>query len=238
MQKITRTHDLFYLFEDHNSPTKESFLQVADLIAQFLSLRNMRKAKIADIGCATGKFASYLNTRFSSEEIVGYELLDELISRARVLYPSIDFYQGSILDKAIIPKNTYDVITVLGVLSIFDDCSDAIENLIHWTKPGGKIMIHGMFNPFDIDIFIKYQHSGLPTLESGWNIISQKTLTALLVNHGATEVEWHKFNISSDLLPNALDPVRSWTEILANGDRQIVNGLFIKQPQFICEVTL
>ena len=41
----------------------------------------------------------------------------------------------------------------MGVLSIFDDIEPLITNLIHWTRPNGKIYIHGMF--YDIDVYTK-----------------------------------------------------------------------------------
>ena len=39
-----------------------------------------------------------------------------------------------------------------------------------------------------------------------------------------------------DLKRNLNDPLRSWTEKLKSGKRQIINGLWIKQPQYILEV--
>ena len=237
-----RTHDAFYAMENPNSRPKDSFIQCADLIEEFLKDKkesNKETNKIADFGCATGHFVNYMSSRFENEEVVGYELLNSLISRARVFFPSVNIRQGSIFDQSVISCQTYDVITVMGVLSIFDEVDEAIRNLIYWTKPGGKLFIHGMFNPYDLDVWIKYEESGAKgNLESGWNIISQKTMTSLLLQNGATAVSYHKFNISVDLSPNPMDPVRSWTERLESGDRQIVNGLFLKQPQYICEVSV
>jgi hypothetical protein len=180
-----------------------------------------------------------MSSRFKNEEVVGYELLNSLISKANDFFPSVNIQQGSILDQSVISCQTYDVITVMGVLSIFDEVEEVIRNLIYWTKPGGRLFLHGMFNPSDLDVFIKYKESGAEgNLESGWNIISQKTMTSLLLKNGATSVSYHKFNISVDLSPNPKDDVRSWTERLESGDRQIVNGLCLKQPQYICEVKL
>ena len=238
INKIVRTHDAFYAFQDPNSQPKDSFVQCGDLIEEFISSRK-HPIEIADFGAATGNFVDYLSTRFKNENVVGYELLDSLIAKSQVFFPLIEIRQGSILDRSSVPRNSFDVITVLGVLSIFDDCEYAIRNLIYWTKPGGKIFIHGMFNPYDLDVFVKYKHAGVSVeLESGWNIISQKSMTKQLLDNGAKAVRYHKFNISVDLIPNSMDPVRSWTEKLEGGERQIVNGLFLKQPQYICEVDL
>lgn len=98
--------------------------------------------------------------------------------------------------------------------------------------------MHGMFNPYDVDVFVKYKlsenfHS--QEYESGWNIISQKTISNLLFDKGAKNVKFHDFNLSVDIDKNLTDPLRSWTEKMENGSRQIVNAICLKQPQFILE---
>jgi hypothetical protein len=127
----------------------------------------------------------------------------------------------------------------MGVLSIFDDIEIPLRNLLNFTKKGGRIFIHGMFNPFPVDVFIKYSESGSSIqkdfLESGWNIISQQTISNILLKYGVKNIIFHEFKINIDILKQS-DPLRSWTELLSNGDRQIINGLCIKQPQYILEI--
>ena len=97
-----------------------------------------------------------------------------------------------------------------------------------------------MFNPDPIDVFIRYKHAvyGQPggLFEAGWNIISQHSFEKLFLEYGAQRVVFHKFNLEIDLAKQK-DPVRSWTEPLPNGSRQIVNGLCINQPQYIAEIS-
>ena len=95
-----------------------------------------------------------------------------------------------------------------------------------------------MFNPYEIDVFIKYRESKdykINQFEPGWNVISQSTISKLLKKFGAKEIFFHEFKISVDLGKKLGDPVRSWTEKLASGERQIVNGICLKQPQYILE---
>lgn len=170
----------------------------------------------------------------------GYEYLSELVEIAKVRYPNVKFIQSDVLDRNSIQKQRYDFITFLGVLSLFDEVEPVLNNLIYWTKTNGAIYIHTMFNPYDIDIILRYRKAEDYTKdiwEYGWNIVSQKTISRILdKNKKVQSYKFHKFEISVDLDKHFDDPVRSWTEKLENGKRQIINGLCIKQPQYILEI--
>ncbi len=232
-----RTHDEFYLSVDPLAPPKDSFVQVGDLIGDWLK-GNSKVASIVDIGCATGAFLNYLSNRVPEPKISGCEYLQPLIEAGRRNYPSIKITQASIFDRDKIEPSSVDVITILGVISIFDDIEPLVKNLAHWIRPGGMILIHGMFNPFDVDVFVKYRASeehGVGPLQAGWNIISQKTISEMFLRSGARNLNFHEFRISLDLIQDAHDPLRSWTEKLEDGSRQIINATCLKQPQFILE---
>jgi len=235
--KIVRTHDELYAKIDSKVPNKELFVEVASFIKNYKN-NTSRNISVADIGCANGAFVNYLTSYFSEDKIVGYEYLHSLVKVGKKNFPNIEIKQASVLDRGSIVESNFDVITILGVLSIFDDIEPVVSNLVHWTKPGGKIFIHGLLNPDDVDVFIKYRSSenyGIPEHEAGWNIISQKTLAKVVTNNGGKNLQFHEFNLSIDLKKNFSDPVRGWTEKLENNRKQVVNGLCIKQPQFTLE---
>lgn len=239
---IQRTHDFLYLKNDKNQPPKECFVKIANLIQNHLNSKTNKDNKtiIADIGCAAGEFPGYLQKKFPNCQIEGYEYLKELLDLASINYPNVYFQQATIFDLDSIKNSSCDVITLCGVLSIFDDIEPIIKNLSFWIKPGGKIFLFGAFNTYEIDVFIKYRYSKdyeIDKFESGWNIISQKTLSNLLYSYEAKQIVFHDFNLSLDLKRRDDDPVRSWTEKLANGKKQIVNGLCIKQPTYIVEIS-
>lgn len=229
-----RTHDSFYADEFLTQP-KESFKAIANLIQK---KKSATLVNLIDIGCACGDFPGFLSN-VKGLSVSGMEFLPPLISQARIRFPDVQFVEGSIEDKTALPDNSYEIITVLGVLSIFDDLTAICMNLSNWIKSGGTIYVHGMFNPDPIDVFIRYDHAVYGqhgVLESGWNIISQHSFEKLFLENGAQRVVFHKFNLEVDLAKQN-DPVRSWTELLANGSRQIVNGLCINQPQYIAEIS-
>jgi SAM-dependent methyltransferase len=237
IRRTVRTHDEFYSKVDPKEPPKDSFIQIANLIDDYKN-QISNSITVVDFGCASGAFVNYLSTRFPNDYIIGYEHLENLVRSGKENYPDIQIRKASILDIASIEKSSVDALTILGVISIFDDIKPIIQNLIHWIKPGGKVFIHGMFNPYDVDVFVKYKLSEnfhTEEYESGWNIISQKTISNLLLDKGSKRIKFHDFSISVDLEKNPNDPLRSWTEKMGNGARQIVNGTCLKQPQFILE---
>ena len=233
---MKRTHDNFYAAEAKRGTVKEIFRVIADNIDGFAGDRAL---EIGDIGCATGDLPFYLASRFPACTVTGYEYLDSLLATARETYPEVAFKQADITRRDSLPDASHDVLSVSGVISIFEDVEPVFDNLLHWVRPGGRILVMGMFNPHDLDVYVKYKPSGDRVedgLESGWNIVSQASVGAMLEKRGVTDYRFHPFEIGVDLDPRAGDPVRSWTEKDATGRRHIFNGLNLRQPFFLLEV--
>jgi 2-polyprenyl-3-methyl-5-hydroxy-6-metoxy-1,4-benzoquinol methylase len=228
---MKRTHDNFYLNED-NSNIKQSFVEVADEVSL------MSFNSVADVGCAAGAFPNYLKKRFPNAEVVGIEYLENLITKAKADFPLLEFKQGNLLDKTSV-KGKYDVITMLGVLCIFDDYKKVIENALSWLNPGGRLILQNMISEFDVDVIIKYKHSSLDfhedSLESGWNIVSEKSLAFVAEANNAKIISSRPFHINVDLQKQS-DVMRSWTENNLNGGKDIFNALHVKQPQRIVTI--
>ena len=222
---MKRTHDKFYLNEN-NKNDKESFVAVADVISR------QKFSSIADVGCATGAFPHYLKKRFPSSHIEGIEYLDSLLNKAVTDFPNISFSKGNVLDKESVTKK-FDVITMLGVLELFDDCHTVLRNVLSWLNPKGRLILNNLINEYDIDVFIKYRPSSdnyIETeLESGWNIISKKSLELFTKQNNSRLVSCEDFSISVDL-PKQRDVMRSWTETNLSGSKDIFNALHIRQP--------
>ncbi len=226
---MKREHDKLYLNED-TSNVKDSFIAVANEIDSKFS------GSIADIGCAVGAFPAYLKSRFPEAKITGIEYVNSLLDRAKENFSNIDFCYGDLLNRDSVNQK-FDIITMLGVLCIFDNYEDAISNAISWLNPKGKIVMHNMISEYEIDVFIKYSKSSdsynVNELESGWNVISEKSLSLVCEKNSAKLIETKPFKISVDIKPNQNDVMRSWTEFDRVGERQIYNALHIRQPQKI-----
>ena len=48
---------------------------------------------------------------------------------------------------------------MIGVHPIFDNFESCFANLINWGKPRAEIFICDMFNPFPVDVLIRYKLS-------------------------------------------------------------------------------
>jgi len=226
---MKRNYNDFYI-DDNKYEVKDSFIAVAEEIDDNFN------GSIADIGCAIGAFPSYLSNRFSSANIVGIEYSDSLLLHAKKNLPNLNLIYGDVNDKHSIDQK-FDVITVMGVLSIFDNYEQILSNIISWLKPKGKIIMQTMISDYDIDVFVKYapssSHYNKDNMESGWNIISKKSLSLVCKNNSAKLVKVKSFNISVDLEKNNEDLLRSWTELDTFSNRKIYNALHIRQPHKI-----
>lgn len=236
--KTQRTHDKFYLSEDRNAPIKDSFRMIADHIEREFA-QDLRGLHMADIGCAVGVFPNYISERFPDLKIVGCEYDNDLLAVAEISFPHIEFRQFDVTNPLSCVDDAFDIITLCGVLSIFDRGEEVIGNLLRWVRPGGKIFIFNMFNPNDLDVFIRYGHSDRldrQLLESGWNIPSRATIKKFLNDQGYYDISFDPFEISLNLDRKPSDPVRSWTEQYMDGRRFITNGLCILQPNTLLTI--
>ncbi len=238
-KKIKRTHDALYLDENRYEDPKEMFKFVS---SHAFKEKNPNSAlEVADFGCAAGEFLYYLQQTYPQLELTGIDILPELIAKATVFNPTVSLKVGSVTDTDCIGQDSFDISFLIGVHSIFEEFETCFSNLINWTRKDGRVYILGMFNPFPIDVMIKYRkatelESG--TLESGWNIFSQDSVAKYLnSNSKVKHFGFHKFDIGLDLSPHE-DPVRSWTIQDRNQDRMITNGLCILQPHYLLEIVL
>lgn len=226
--RTVRDHDKLYLSEHRYDQPKEAFkfmVRCAEAGGPALSAG----ALVCDIGCAAGEFAYYLRQTWPHVQVAGYDLLPELVARAREMVPGATFQAGSVLDPALMAHASADVIFMAGVLSIFDDYKVALSNVLSWLKPGGRAIVFGIFNPDPVDVIIRSRAADAgedQPWETGWNVFSTASVRRFLEGRPEQpEVFFHPFAIPIDLPRRPGDSLRSWTETLAGGERMIVNGL-------------
>ena len=242
MIKFVRTHDSLYLSENRYQDPKQLHLEIIEKIRKFEKTEARQVATILDAGCAAGEFAFALRENFPDAKISGFDLLPDLVKKARLEVKRCNFFEADIQDENKSLINSFDVVVCTGVLSIFDTFEPVLNNLISWVKPEGALFIHSLFNDYPIDVLIKYNlsedyTSGLR--ENGWNIFSKNTvsrfLQELILDKQVESFDFHNFELKRELLERD-DKVRSWTERKIDGRLQITNGLMILQPHAILEI--
>lgn len=184
---------------------------------------------VCDFGCAAGEFLHHLSQRFPHAEYHGYDIVPEFIEKAQKLVDGAAFHAGSVLDRSLLPSDSVDIACLIGVHSYFDEFETCFSNLIHWTRSGGRIYVHGQFNPYPIDVWIKYRVVGHPDpnhREPGWNFFSKSSVSTFLDNQlGPGKHTFFPFELPIDLPYKPEDPVRSWTFRDSNDRRILRNGL-------------
>jgi cyclopropane fatty-acyl-phospholipid synthase-like methyltransferase len=218
-KNINKRLDYFYAQEDHFSKPKEYFKEALQIIQPTLL---DKQGSLLDIGCAAGDFIQYCANNFPIWHYSGVDVFDENIIEARRRYPEGEFFNFdmSSQDEPITKK--FDVVTMLGTLSIFSDTS-WINNYSKFLKNGGVGLIFGMVNPYPYDVFVSLKKFGNKQYEYGWNSWCYETLRDEFLKHNCfTSIQY--WTLPIDISLRREDPLRSWTVKLEDGANLVTNG--------------
>jgi SAM-dependent methyltransferase len=236
--KIYRTADKLYLKENRYKKTKDIFKFAYSLVKNNKLLKNNKKTIVSDYGCAAGEFLFYLRNKLNPNyELFGFDYKNDLLKKARFKLKNFNFKQLNILNKRKKYKNFSKLSFCIGVLQIFDNFHEAMNNLIYYTDKKGIIVLHFLSNKYNFDANIKYSKSVISgkkfnykqrIWESGWNIISKATINNFLKkHHRVNKFHFKDFKIKKNLKKQK-DSMRSWT-INVKNKKEIINGLGIIQ---------
>src|SRR3990167_37337 len=88
-----RVHDKkIYLEEDRYDKPKEIFKILGNLALQSGVLKE--GSKVGDFGCASGEFLYYLSQRYPTAKYYGYDVVPDLVEKARERVPGVEFFHG------------------------------------------------------------------------------------------------------------------------------------------------
>jgi len=90
--KTLRLHDKFYLNENRYNEPKEIFIYLLNLIKKNRLIKS--KLSVGDFGCSNGEFCYFLKKNFDNFDITGYDVLTDLISKARKKVKNVKFKHG------------------------------------------------------------------------------------------------------------------------------------------------
>lgn len=220
-----------YINEDRYTKLLETMKFKLNIIVNNNILENL---KICDIGCATGEFLYNLHKSYPNNKYYGYDVDDKLINIARNKCNNCKFDIGNILSSKLFSENTFDIIICSGVVQIFENYKLCYDNLIKWTKKGGKIYVFGMFNDNPYDCCIKIKHTDNNDYQEGWHNISKESIIKY-VNNNIQYYKFHKFNMPIDVEKKD-NLLRAWTIKLHDDSRILTNGIGIIQNMELLEI--
>lgn len=101
--------------------------------------------RILDVGCGLGVFTFELGRRFKMAEVLGVDLLDDLVTKCRHIAQrshatNVLFRQGSV--EELREENAFDLITCVDLLEHVEDDECAMRSLYRATVPGGVLVLH------------------------------------------------------------------------------------------------
>jgi len=228
------THSDIYLEDRYDDP-KHLFIVLADKMEPLLKDGSGRS--FLDVGGATGEFAYYLQKRFTALELTCMDNDQELLEIGRSRVSGCDFLQGDANQMTAFQDKSFDAVSMIGTMNIFNDFAPSLEECIRVTKETGTIFISSAFNEYPIDILIRWRASeDKGSYHTGQNVFSKQSVSQLLEEHPRVK-DWsyEKFVLSVDL-PQRSDLMRAWTELDDQGNRIQMNGLGIEINQQILTI--
>lgn len=203
---------------------KESHKLVTNFIIEHF--KQAEQLSCLDAGCADGSFLFCLSKKITNKKVTfsGLDIHTKLLQRAESKIKNLKTYCKS-LDDDISDIGTYDVITCLGVFSIFDDFEKIFIKLFSQLKNGGFLIILTEFNNNPVDVIMRYRDSrdANTNFEKGWNCFSKISVERIMKKYGC-QFEWHDFNMPFQRKKEFDDPMRAWTIHTEENPFQQING--------------
>lgn len=183
-----------------------------------------RPVSLLDVGCASGDFLEAARTRLPTTARVGVDISDEHLALARQADPEAEFVLGSIwaLDEL---DRTFDVVTCIGTLSVFDDLERAVRNLAGRVTDGGVLVVLDIVNEHPVDVLVRFRRADEEgPWRSAYNVRSQLTYEAIVGRiDPAAAVEWTDFRMPFPIEATD-DPLRSWTAPVGHEPHAVLVG--------------
>ena len=226
MSEATYRNFQHYIQEGWAPEPKESFKALAGHLAA--ECGEAKSGSLLDVGCATGELIAFLSARFPGWHCTGVDLFEELLEQGRLRLPAVDFVRASALDLPADFRGRFDVVTAVGVASVFDETEiEAFwKNLLGAVTPGGVVIALSPLNENGVDTMIRHRKrrdGQVLQWETGWNIFAIETVRDIVASFGGT-LRTERFRFERRLEPKP-DPVRTWTLPTERDPWQLTNGL-------------
>lgn len=118
-----------------------------------------KRLTIADMGCGSGAFTSYIMKAYKNARIIGVDISKGCIDRAKRDFGEIEFAIDDV-EKTKFKNDSFDVVWYSGILHHFPDFSKVAKEAFRILKPGGLFFSYdpNYYNP----AFWLYRHPKSP----------------------------------------------------------------------------
>jgi len=121
---------------------KERYDKEATFIARMVE---RSPSSVLDIGCGTGNHMHAWKHVWPKSNIIGADISEDQLSKAREKHPTLKFVRGSYLDESLFDRDSFDVIACMyGAGQYTDKVDTLLRNAHTWLKPGGVYVFHGI----------------------------------------------------------------------------------------------
>jgi trans-aconitate methyltransferase len=231
--KFNQRTDTYLAVARYDKP-KQVFRLLADLIGETNAPKG---ARFTDIGCATGEMIYFLKRQFPEFVYCGVDNQSELLSHART-QPSLVDVQFIEHDALTYRAEPSDFLTCFGMLGIFDEFEPLMESLLANCRKGGRIYVHGLFNPADIDVRIYYKdNQNKKDWNRGFNLFAIRRITEWLASR-VQSTRFIRFEMETDIPRRPDTPHRAYTIKVEDGRRVTTNGLCLMLPEHVLEIVV
>lgn len=158
--------------------------------------RPSTQVKILDAGCGNGYLAGCLAK--DGFLVSAIDLTPENIVLARIAYPEVSFYEGSVYDDLteIMPAGGWDVIVSSDVIEHLFSPQSFLKRMYSQIRPGGGLILttpyHGYLKNLALSIFNAWDKHLTVDWEGGHiKFFSEKSLSHMLHEQGFENVIFH-----------------------------------------------
>lgn len=135
------------VYDAINASRAKDYVREVDQVHELIEQHKRSKGNmLLDVACGTGGHLQYLQAYYSVE---GLDLSADMLAVARQRFPTIRFYEASMLDFEL--GRQYDVITCLfssvGYVVTVENMRKAVGQMVKHLLPGGVLVIEPYFYP-------------------------------------------------------------------------------------------
>lgn len=218
------------------SEVKQTFAFTAALVKEH-SLRAPKT--LLDVGCADGGLTAHLMSEFPESRLEGIDTTPAFIAVANARgLEGVTFHVGDVRQFT----GSFDVVTCVGTLPMFDDPLECLSALVGLGQPGGLVIVEGLFNSAGFDVQIEYRHHVVAHEPGEWHYgLNSCSMPAALTHLGTLGVEsWFvEMPFTMDLSADPSPEAPRWSTLkTAAGERLLVNelGMFMRHRFLVARV--